>query len=158
MKPMTTVKTKMEPEATETASEAIPTVPALLLRKSTVMAVLLLLSVGIGLASVIPFSGFSRPSSTDSIERAKAHWQAISAAPRPAGSTGHEIARHYIISEITRLGIPVEQQQVQMAFQQASGNLYSGTVKNILATVQGEGAGGTVLVSAHYDSAPNSPG
>jgi hypothetical protein len=123
-----------------------------------VMAGLLLLSAGVGLASVMPFSKLSHRTSAYSLSQALAHWRAIGETPRLAGSAGHETARNYIFSKIKQLGIPANLQQVQTVFQRPSGDLIAGTVHNIIATIQGKESRGTILVTAHYDSVPNSPG
>jgi Peptidase family M28 len=74
--------------------------------------------------------------------------------PHPIGSRQNDVVRQRILDEFKRLGYDP---QVQTAFDcDEFGNC--GTVKNVLARLQGAEPGPAVLVAAHYDSVPAGPG
>ena len=74
--------------------------------------------------------------------------------PHPVGSPADDTVRQRILDEFTQLGY---EPQVQTAFA-CSKYASCATVKNVLARLEGTGAGGAVLVAAHYDSVPAGPG
>lgn len=74
--------------------------------------------------------------------------------PHPAGSAADALVRQRIMDEFTKLGY---EPQVQTAFA-CSDYASCATVSNVVARLDGTGAGGAVLVAAHYDSVPAGPG
>jgi hypothetical protein len=74
--------------------------------------------------------------------------------PHPIGSPDNDHVRQFIVDEFTRLGYDP---QVQIAF---SCDEYGtcGTVKNVLARLDGSEPGDAILLAAHYDSVPAGPG
>lgn len=76
------------------------------------------------------------------------------AVPHPLGSEAGARVRARIVAELERLGYEAE---VQEAF---TCNAYGacGTVKNVLARLQGRKPSHAVLLAAHYDSVPAGPG
>jgi hypothetical protein len=74
--------------------------------------------------------------------------------PHPIGSPDNDHVRQFIVDEFTRLGYDP---QVQIAF---SCDEYGtcGTVKNVLARLDGSEPSDAVLLAAHYDSVPAGPG
>ncbi len=74
--------------------------------------------------------------------------------PHPIGSHQNDVVRQRIIDRFKQLGYDP---QVQTAFDcDESGNC--GTVKNVLARLDGTESGPAVLVAAHYDSVPAGTG
>jgi len=70
--------------------------------------------------------------------------KAIAGTPRPAGSEANRRARQYIITELRKLGLEIQQQQ------------FSSGV-NVIATQKGA-SDKTIIIGAHYDTVSSSPG
>jgi hypothetical protein len=92
-----------------------------------------------------------------SATRARAHVARLSRAPRPIGSPAALSAEGYIADYLVALGLRVEHQG-QPACTLLAGLRQCGHVRNVIATLQGNDSNSAVLLSAHYDSLPNSPG
>jgi len=86
-------------------------------------------------AAVTEFSG----------ERALKHLTVIAQRPHPVGSSEHTAVANYIKNELTALGLSPEVQQTP-------------AVTNILVRLKGTSDQKAVLLGAHYDSVPVSPG
>ena len=106
-------------------------------------------------AEVVPLDG---PVDSFSAERARRHLEAIAGEPRPAGSEAHERTRAYIATEIEALGLrPMLQEGLQTRILDPR-RVSVATVVNILTRIEGREDGPALLVVAHYDSVPGSPG
>jgi Zn-dependent M28 family amino/carboxypeptidase len=79
-------------------------------------------------------------------QRLRAHVAALAASPRPPGSAEHRAAREYIGAHLGRAGFEVE------AVSYASG------LNLLTAPIPADDALPLVIVGAHYDSIPGSPG
>jgi hypothetical protein len=90
--------------------------------------------------------------------RALKHLEAISRAPRPIGTRAHEEARDYLLKELAALGASPQVVTATALDGGAPGLLRAGTVQNILARIPGTASSKAVMLTAHYDSVPNSPG
>jgi len=77
--------------------------------------------------------------------RAMEHLKVIAHKPHPLGSTEEAEVRNYILRELTAMGLQTEEQRTKV-------------VVNIFARLKGTGGGKTILLVAHYDSVPVSPG
>ncbi|HEX8282838.1 MAG TPA: M28 family peptidase [Pyrinomonadaceae bacterium] len=93
-----------------------------------------------------------------SAARALAHLRAVAARPHPAGTRENAAVRDYILRELSNLGLAPETQRTTAVNRKWGTPFSAGTVENVLARVKGAGGGRPVLLAAHYDSAPNSPG
>ncbi|PWI05791.1 peptidase M28 [Streptomyces sp. NWU339] len=132
----------------------------------TLFAVLAFLAV-LGTLSVSTLSppaarGTVAPASEFSAARATGHLREIARAPHPVGTAEHTRVREYIVATATELGADVRVQSGG-AVQAGMGSPFaSATVHNVIARLPGrEGAGGpgeALLLVAHYDSVPGSPG
>jgi hypothetical protein len=80
-----------------------------------------------------------------SAERAMEHLTALSNKPHPVGSEEHARVGEYIASQLTILGLTPELQKTN-------------SMTNIVARLKGTGGGKAVLLVAHYDTVPSSPG
>ena len=98
----------------------------------------------------------SAPPTEFSAERARAIQSALTGdgIPHPIGSHQNEVVRQRIIDRFKQLGYDP---QVQTAFDCDEFGT-CGTVKNVLARLDGTESGPAVLVAAHYDSVPAGPG
>lgn len=81
--------------------------------------------------------------------RAMRHLQFIAREPHPIGSDFHASVRDYIFEYLRSLNVDVEILKAQV---------WSKTVHNIIVKIKGTGSGKAVLIMAHYDSVPGSPG
>src|ERR1700722_4787120 len=88
-----------------------------------------------------------------SANRAEAHLAVLANQPHPVGSPELAKVRNYIVSELARLGLKPEIQSSQVV---AGAQIIN--VQNIEAVIPGSEASPGILLVAHYDSVPNSPG
>jgi hypothetical protein len=99
----------------------------------------------------------SSASTSFSAERAFRHVQKIAQKPHPLGSPANDSARNYIVNELTEMGLePVIQEGVGVSSSFRNG--LAGYTKNIIAKIDGQNPEQTILLVAHYDSGPNTPG
>ena len=76
-------------------------------------------------------------------------------APHPIGTESNAKVRNRIVSELDSLGYPVE---IQATFVCSTIWSVCGQVHNVLTRLPGSTEGPAVLLTAHYDSVPASPG
>ncbi|MGK0212201.1 MAG: hypothetical protein ACI9D4_002544 [Polaribacter sp.] len=90
-----------------------------------------------------------------STERAMRQLEVIAKEPHFVGTKAHTEVREYILEELRKLGLDP---QVQEGFTFNDWRGYGNLVKpkNILARIPGTGAGESILLMSHYDSAPHS--
>ncbi len=102
-----------------------------------------------------PAAGEGAAATEFSSARALKHLAVIAQRPHPAGSVEHQVVFDYLVQEVSRLhGSP----EVQTA--PAPGDEeHPSQLQNIIARLKGSDSGGRALMLvAHYDSVPNSPG
>ncbi|HWW72768.1 MAG TPA: M28 family peptidase, partial [Duganella sp.] len=101
-----------------------------------------------------PLSDSAHPS-VFSAARAMKYLDVIAAAPHPTGTTRNTEVRNYLVAQLTALGYSptVQSGTVVSPFDRSAG-----TVHNILVRIPGTKPGKAVMLTAHYDSAPSSPG
>ncbi len=87
--------------------------------------------------------------------RAFDHVQEIADTDRPLGSEGNERARQYLFRQLQELGLKPAYQE-GIGVRQSSG--VAGNTTNIIAKMDGADPDHTIMLLAHYDSVPNSPG
>ncbi len=110
-------------------------------------------------------AGANAPASQFSSARALGLLAHIAAKPHPTGSPENAEVRTYLVGELAKLGLKAE---IQSGIGRQSSRPWGvvGQVHNVVARLPGTGhpghAGGhggkALLLSAHYDSVPNSPG
>lgn len=98
------------------------------------------------------------PAAVFSADRAMAHVDVLSAAPRPVGSAGHAVTRDYLVAELQRLGLAPAIQETVSAFRFPGAQGFSAArVKNIIARIAGTESNKAILLNAHYDGANTGP-
>lgn len=90
--------------------------------------------------------------------RARVHVDRLSAAPRPIGSAGHAASIAYIKEYLSSLGVAVEDQVAPVVDTSHGAEVRAATVQNVLAKIPGANPSKALLLMAHFDSVPNSPG
>jgi len=123
-----------------------------------IVAPVVLLATGLALAlyrTPEPVPRHADPS-VFSAERAMDHVRALAGAPRPVGSAAHAAAREYLMQALRGMGL---EPRLQVAT--AVRGWRAARAENIVARIPGtvrHGPGSAILLTAHYDSVPMSPG
>ncbi|NZA28493.1 M20/M25/M40 family metallo-hydrolase [Luteimonas sp. SJ-92] len=97
------------------------------------------------------------PSTEFSAERARAHLRIIAESPRPLGSAAHARTRGHVVEALRGLGLDPQLQQATVV-RGTERTVNAAAVSNIVARIPGTGSGQAVVLAAHYDSVPHSPG
>ncbi len=92
-----------------------------------------------------------------SVAQALDHVRALTSTPGQTGSEGNLARRRYIVDRLSELGVEVQVQSTDAAVRQL-GQVVAARVHNVAARIPGEQPGRAVMLSAHYDTVPNSPG
>lgn len=159
----------VESELSDTAdaNRATPAAVTLPMAARGALAAVMLAVGAASLLSLAPPSprGLDAPDSQVSAARAMRDVETLAAAPRPIGSPAHASARAYLVERLRALGLEVE---VQEATSVADGIatddwrlVQVAKVRNVVARRRAGGdaaPGGAVLLVAHYDTVPESPG
>jgi hypothetical protein len=132
----------------------------------SVAAAIVLVALGVGavrLSGPPAPLGDDSPETTFSAERAMVHVRALAQNPHPMGSAEHGRVRTWLVSELQKLGFTVARQRttavgVHGEATRPRGTVPVGLVDNVMVRLPGTASSGVVLVAAHYDSAPVSPG
>lgn len=92
-----------------------------------------------------------------SIVRAVEHVRALTATPGQTGSAGNAARRRYIVERLGALGVDAQVQSTD-AVVRLLGKVVAVQVHNVVARIPGSEPGKAIMLSAHYDTVPNSPG
>ena len=98
------------------------------------------------------------PATEFSAGRAFKYLQVIAQKPHPIGSPEHALVRDYLVDELKKLELTPEVQKTFAVNQRRGGIFNAGAVENITAKLQGTASEKAILLAAHYDTVPNSPG
>lgn len=98
------------------------------------------------------------PASEFSSGRAMQHIRAIAQSPHPVGTPEHAKVRDYILNELTTLGLDPHVQKSPVIAARAGSQIIGADVENIFGKIPGFDNDRAVLLVAHYDSVPGSPG
>ena len=123
-----------------------------------VAAALALVWLGNRLPSVTPETA---PASEFSAARAMKDVQAIATVPHPIGSTEIEATRQYLMQRMTAQGLAPEMrdQTIVVTRRHSADAAIGGRVRNIVGELKGsDPALPAIVLMAHYDTAPLSPG
>lgn len=128
-------------------------------------AILLILAAAISLAFLANRLPDPQPETAAGTQfsagRAMADVRAIAAAPHPIGSAEIERTRRYLMARMTALGLsPRMRDQTVVVTRRNSTDVAIGArVRNIIGELEGsDPALPAILLMAHYDTAPHSPG
>ncbi len=111
--------------------------------------------------TLLPARSATAPPSAFSAQRAMADVRLLGARPHPIGSVRNIRVRAELIERMADLGLSPEAQDAvgldQAEFQ--TGAVSAGTVRNVIGVLPGrDRKAPALLLMAHYDSVPNSPG
>lgn len=132
-------------------------------RPDGVLRIILWLVLALGLALGLYGSrppaamGTDAPPQEFSAARAVSHLRHIASQPHPFGSEANAQVRAYLIATLRDLGLEVRVKKTSRMVTRA-GLVKAGGVENIVATLRGTANSGAVMLMAHYDSVPESPG
>jgi hypothetical protein len=92
-----------------------------------------------------------------SVDRAIDHVKSIALRPHPMGTAASAHVREYLVETLLEIGIEPELQTVRAPdyFGAPGGTV---EVTNVLARIPGTGDGSAILLIAHYDTVPTTPG
>lgn len=123
------------------------------------LLVLLLVALTATLRTPVAPAPADTPPTEFSAARATAHVEAVAAQPRPPGSAGHAAARDYLVRVLDGLGWAARVDDgVGWSTTAVQGTQRGGRVANVVATLPGTDPTGSVVLAAHYDTVPASPG
>ncbi len=97
------------------------------------------------------------PDSVFSAKRAFTYLLQVARAPHSTGTEENKRVRDYITRACESLGLATQVQNTTAARERGS-IIQAANVYNVLARLKGQTSGKCVLVMAHYDSTPNTPG
>jgi hypothetical protein len=98
------------------------------------------------------------PAGQFSAGRAMQHVREIAQAPHAMGTRAHARVRAYLVDRQQSLGLQPQVQEATVATPPQRNGTQVGHVYNVVGRLPGTGRGKAVLVMAHYDSQPNTPG
>lgn len=90
--------------------------------------------------------------------RAMQHLRVIGQRPHPMGTLEHTAVRRFLVEQLNALGLETEVQATSVLSHKQGNALRAASVSNVVARLRGSGDGQAVMLSAHYDTVPNSPG
>jgi Peptidase family M28 len=134
--------------------------PSAAFLSAIVLALLALITLAMLHASPTPAQDSNAPAPAFSAARAMPALRQIAANPHPIGSAEHDKVRDFIMARLEALGLVPE---IQTRMVSLGSSKAVARVQNIVVRVPGNanaaaGANKALLLVAHYDSVPTSPG
>lgn len=103
-------------------------------------------------------AGKDAPAVEFSATRAWPHLRKLAGGgPTPIGSRGGALNRDYLVAQLTALGLKPEV-QTAVGARSFGSDIVAGLAENVIATIPGSAPTGRVVLAAHYDSTPTTPG
>jgi hypothetical protein len=102
--------------------------------------------------------GADAPEDQFSAERALRDVRVIAQRPHPVGTGDHARVRYYLLARLRELGLTPVVKAATVAQRNRAGADVFARVGNVVAEMKGSDATGAVMLVAHYDSVPASPG
>ncbi|WP_169801708.1 M20/M25/M40 family metallo-hydrolase [Millisia brevis] len=136
-----------------------PTVGARLVAAIALLTLAAIGTVAVGFAGRVEMRAADAPAEVFSVDRARSAVEPIVDEPRVPGTPEHAAARDYLVRHLSELGWRTEVSE-GVGSVEATGDAIErlGRVDNIVATLPGTDPTGSVLIAAHYDTVPGSPG
>ena len=128
---------------------------------SYIFLIFILFVAFLGIYQLNPPAATSESASLSEFSTARAmkHLEVIAQKPHPMGSPEHAKVRDYLLQELTALDLNPQVQKTTVVNPREDAPIEAGTVQNIVVRLAGIAANPkAVLLVAHYDSVPNSPG
>lgn len=136
-----------------------PTVGARLVAAIALVALAAIGTVAVGFAGRVELRAADAPAEVFSVERARSAVEPIVEDPRVPGTPAHAAARDYLAGRLSELGWRTDiSEGIGSAGSTGDAIERLGRIDNIVATLPGTDPTGTVLIAAHYDTVPGSPG
>lgn len=131
--------------------------------KKTLHAWLLWLFIGAGcvLAVLInrpPPAAEAQSGEQFSVNNAIGHIQTLARRSHAVGEEEHRRVRESLVAALRELGLKPEEQKDTKILYRGKNHIRAVRVRNIIAKLEGENDQPAVLLMAHYDSVPESPG
>lgn len=100
------------------------------------------------------------PAGEFSSGRAMEHLRIIARAPHPTGSPQNAAVRDFILNQMRALGLETQLQTATavQGYPRRRGAVVGATVENVVCRLQGTAGTKSLMLVAHYDSVPTSPG
>ena len=141
-----------------TAASPVPGVRRAWVAAGLAVLVLVTVLAAIGILPMAPRGADAAPEHF-SAGRALDHLEEVADEPRVPGSPAHAEARAYLLGQLADLGWRAEVRDgVGVGDWGLPGTVPVAAVANVVATLPGTDPTGTVLLAAHYDTVPGSPG
>jgi len=103
--------------------------------------------------------GADAPTDIFSAARAETHMVHLASKPHPSGSAEHDRVVDYLKKTLSELGLAVEiQEGTARARDSGRGFSHLGSVRNVIASLEGSENEQAILLMAHYDSIYSAPG
>ena len=98
------------------------------------------------------------PATTFSAERAMVHLNAIATDSRAIGLPGHDVARDYLVAQLTALGLQPEVQTTSSVVLFDGADAFSaGMISNVIVRIPGTANTGAIVINTHYDGGATGP-
>ncbi|MCC9137130.1 M20/M25/M40 family metallo-hydrolase [Pontibacter silvestris] len=97
------------------------------------------------------------PAQEFSSGRAMDYVRQIAAEPHAMGTPAHDRVRDYLVSQMEQLRLSPQVQEATVV-RQAGKAAFAAYVQNVIGRLKGTGSGKALLLMAHYDSQPSTPG
>ena len=97
------------------------------------------------------------PEGDFSAERALTYIGGFAQSPHPFGSSANDVAREYLVAQLTTLGLSPEVRE-GVGIRNSPRQVVIGSTHNIVGRLKGTGSSGAILLMAHYDSVYRGPG
>lgn len=126
-------------------------------------ALVLVVAIGAGAIALLDLrppsaAGPDTPSERFSASRAMTYVEELAREPRPTGSAANQEARQRLEAWLRRHAPEVETQEATRLTRRLPGWVQGGRVVNLVARLPGRDSTGSVLLMAHHDTVPVSPG
>lgn len=133
--------------------------PAVTAPLAPLIVLLVILMAALSLLRLSPPAAVSAdaPAGHFASSRAMAHLRVIAQRPHPTGSAENDRVRAYLVGQLEALGLEVAIQRAP-SVAHAPAVTSAAVVQNVVARIPGAASTGALLLMAHYDSVPTSPG